>query len=199
MKKYAGYSLIELLVTLVVLAILFTVGAPKIAVFFKGNHMVVNANDLLSGLHIARSESIKRNSRVSICKSANAGDAVPTCVAAGGVNGWENGWIVFVEGNTGNIGEYTTADGAILKVNTGAQGAQVTITASNANIGNYVSFSSRGAPKMSNGTSQSGEYRICDERGLKNAAGNVVARAVVLNASGRVRTTKDATKIGSCP
>lgn len=199
MKKYSGFTLIELMVVLAVAAVLISVGLPKMSVFFKGNRMVTNANDLLAGLHIARSEAIKRNSRVSICKSNNAGDAVPKCEKKGG--DWDKGWFVFVEGqDVGNaIGEYTSADGAILRVNTGVEGNNVTIKAGDAAIHDYVSFTSRGAPKLRNGSSQSGVFRICDDRGLKNAAGGVVARGVLLNASGRVRITKDATRIGACP
>jgi len=199
MKKYSGFTLVELMVALAVVAILISVGLPKMSVFFKGNRMVTNTNDLLSGLHIARSEAIKRNSRVSICKSTNADAAVPKC--ATGAEGWDKGWFVFVEGkDIGNIiGTYTSADGAVLKVNTGAEGSKVTITAGDAGIDKYVSFTSRGVPKLLNGSSQSGVYRVCDDRGLKNAAGGVVARGVLLNASGRVRVTKDATRIGGCP
>ena len=199
MKKYSGFTLIELMVALAVVAILISVGLPKMSVFFKGNRMVTNANDLLSGLYVARSEAIKRNSRVSICKSTNAGDAAPKC--ATGAEGWDEGWFVFVEGrDEGNIfGDYTPSDGAILRVNTGAEGSNVTITAGDAGIDKYVSFTSRGAPKLRNGRSQSGVFRVCDDRGITNAAGGVVARGVMLNATGRVRVTKSATRIGGCP
>ena len=200
MKKHTGFTLIELLVMLAVVAIIISVGLPQMSVFFKGNRMVTNANDLVAGLHVARSEAIKRNVRVTICKSTNAGTAAPTC--ATGAEGWDEGWFVFVEGSdVGNItGTYVKdTDGDILRVNTGAEGGNVTITAKDANIDKYVSFTSRGTPKESNGASQSGLFRVCDDRGLENAAGNVVARGVLLNASGRVRTTKDAAKIGTCP
>lgn len=192
MKKYSGFSLIELMIALAVLSIIISVGLPRMSVFFKGNRMVVNANDLIAGLNIARSEAIKRNSRVSICKSANAGEATPSCETAGG---WDQGWFVFVEGkDEGNVfGAFTATDGAILRINTGAEGANVTINADSTSIADYVTFTSRGAPKQRNGASQSGVLRVCDERGLSNA------RGVILNASGRVRTTKVSAKIGACP
>lgn len=198
MKKYSGYSLIELMVALAVLAVLLSVGVPRLSVFFKGNQMVSNANELLAGIHIARSEAIKRGSRVSICRSTNADSANPTC--ATGSEGWETGWFVFVEGrDEGNVyGEYTGNDGAILRVNTGVEGSKVTITTSDVDINKYVSFTSRGVPKLRSGNTQSGVFRVCDDRGLKNAAGGVVARGVALNASGRVRVTSDETRIGSC-
>ncbi|MDH5610847.1 MAG: GspH/FimT family pseudopilin [Gammaproteobacteria bacterium] len=198
MKKYSGYSLVELMVALVVLGILMSVGVPKMLVFFEGNRMVANANDLLAGLHIARSEAIKTGFRVSICKSKNADTAAPTCDTAAT---WDQGWFVYEEGkNAGNvIGAYDkNSDGAILRVNTGVEGDDVTITTDSSSIADYVSFTSRGVPKLSGGVSQSGVFRICDSRGMTNAAGNVVARGVVLGVSGRARTTNDATKIGAC-
>lgn len=200
MKKYTGFTLLELLVMLAVVSIIISVGLPQMSIFFKGNRMVTNTNDLIAGLHIARSEAIKRNRRVSICKSSNADEAAPECAA--GAGGWEDGWFVFEEdANAGNVvGTYDSAtDGAILRVNAGAEGSNVTITTDDANIQDFVSFTSRGAPKLSNGSSQSGVFRVCDDRGLENAAGGVVARGVLLGASGRVRTTKDAARIGECP
>lgn len=194
MKKYSGFSLIELMIALAVLSIIISVGLPRMSVFFKGSRMVTNANDLVAGIHIARSEAIKRNSRVSICKSTNAGTSSPTC--ATGAEGWNEGWFVFVEGkNEGNaFGQYTSAsDGAILRINAGAEGNNVTINADSSGIANYVTFTSRGVPRLNNGASQSGVFKICDERGISNA------RGVILNASGRVRTTKVAAKIGVCP
>ena len=197
MKKHTGFTLIELMITLAVLAIMFTVGLPKMSIFFKSNRMVTNTNDLLAGLNIARSEAIKVGGRVTICKSANAGSASPACTTTGG---WEQGWFVFVDSDS-TKGSYSSAnDGAVLRVNSGASGSEVTITVpSTDNIGNFVSFTSRGVPKASNGASQSGVFQICDDRGLKNASGNVVARGIVLGASGRVRTTRDETQIGACP
>lgn len=183
--------MIELMVALAVLAIIISVGLPQMSVFFKGGRMVTIPNDLLAGLHIARSEAIKRNGRVTICKSSNADAATPACDTGAG---WDDGWFVFVEGQgVGEVGEYASSDdGAILKINTGVENNKATITA-DAAIGDYVTFTSRGTPKLANGATQSGMFRVCDDRGLSSA------RGVVLNASGRVRVIKDADKIGACP
>lgn len=187
----------ELMVTLAVLAVLLSVGLPKLSIYFQSNRMVSNVNAMAGALHIARSEAIKGNIRASVCKSANPGAAAPVCTV--GAGGWEDGWIVFTD-NGGTVGAYDAGAGdQILRIQDGTEGKGVTVTANNANILNFVSFSSRGVPKLSNGVSQSGVFRICDERGLTNAAGNVIARGMVLSASGRVRTTKDAAKVVSCP
>lgn len=203
MKKHSGFTLLEIMVAMAVVAILVAVGLPRMSVFFKGTHMVVNANDLEKSLHYARSEAIKNKPgvrRVSICRSNNADEAVPTCAVD--TNDWSTGWFVFQEGSDeGNeIGTYTPADdGAVLKVNTGAKGNKVTIIASPANIDKFVSFTALGVPKLSNGRSQSGMFQICDPSGLVNPSGKVVARAVLLSASGKTRVTNSQAKIGVCP
>jgi len=197
MKKSLGYTLIELMSMLAVASILVSVGLPMMNVFFDSNRMISNSNELVAGLHIARSEAIKQQARVTLCQSSDQA----TCTANGQ---WEEGFIVFVDNRGAASGNATVDAGErILRVNSGADGNKVTIRSNDAmnQITNSVTFTSRGLPKATNGASQSGVFRVCDNRGLKvNVDGaSSVARGVVLSLSGRVRTTKNAVKIASCP
>jgi len=193
MKKSLGYTLIELMAMLAVVSVLVTIGLPLMKVFFDSNRMISNSNDLVAGLNIARSEAIKQQIRVTLCQS----DDTASCTGSGQ---WEDGWIVFQDPN-GNA----TVDGGerIMRLNAGVDGGQVTIRSNDVSnqILNSVSFTSRGLPKALNGGSQSGTFRICDERGLKvNANGTTtVARGVNLSPSGKVRTTNQLAEIASCP
>ena len=193
MNKLHGYTLIELMAVLAVVSILVTVGLPLMNVFFEGNRMVSNTNDLVAGLHIARSEAIKQQMRVTLCQSNDAA----SCTGSGQ---WEDGWIVFQDPN-GNV----TVDGGerILRVNEGASGNQVTVRSNDVSnlIASSVTFTSRGLPKALNGISQTGTFRVCDGRGRKiNADGTTtVARGVNLSPSGKVRSTKQLAEIASCP
>lgn len=201
MKKITGYTLIELMATLAVVAIMLSVGVPQLKVFFQGNRMVANTNDLITALHLARSEAIKRGVRVSVCKSSTVETAAPVCDITAG---WEDGWLVYAEDVTGAargaVGAYEPASGDVLiRSHAAAEGSETTITPQDASISDYVSFTSRGLPKLGTGGAQSGVFSICDVRGLKNADSNVIARGVELNAAGRVRSTNDAIKIVSCP
>jgi type IV fimbrial biogenesis protein FimT len=196
MKKLFGYTLIELMAVLAVVSILVSVGLPVMNIFFESNRMISNTNEIVAGLHIARSEAIKQQARVSMCQSNDQAN----CTNSGR---WEDGFIVFVDTGGAAAGNATVDPGErILRVNAGAEGPQVTIRSNDAlnQITNSVTFTSRGLPKATNGASQSGIFRICDDRGLKvNADGaSTVARGVVLSLSGRVRTTKNVVKIASC-
>ena len=190
MKKYSGFTLIELMVTIAVAAILVAVGLPQMSVFFKGNNMVAVPIDFRQDILYARSKAITLGNRVSICKSANASAAAPACAVD--ASGWESGWFVFVEGqDVGNkIGLYTADDGAILRVSDGVKGSNVTIMATDTGIDDFIAFTSRGVPKLVNGSTQSGLFRVCE---------GTSKRGVVLSVAGTVRVTKNAAKIGICP
>ncbi len=197
MKKSLGYTLIELMSMLAVVSVLVTVGLPLLSVFFESNRMISNTNELVAGLNIARSEAIKQQTRVTMCQS----DDLASCT---NTDKWEDGFLVFIDNGGAAVGNATVDAGErILRVNAGADGSQVTIRSNDAlnQITNSVTFTSRGLPKATNGASQSGTFRVCDDRGLKiNTDGtSTVARGVVLGLSGRVRTTNDSVKVASCP
>lgn len=89
-----GVTLIELLVTLSVVAIIVAVGAPALRDFFAMNQMSAAVNDLVTSLHLARSEAIKREAPATLCPSADWDSPDPTCTPLGNLAG---GWIVVAD------------------------------------------------------------------------------------------------------
>lgn len=87
-KKQLGFSLIELMITILIAGILLTVGVPSFASLIANNRITSQANELVSGLNLARSEASTRGQRVTICSSVD-GDS---CAAD---TDWSTGWIVF--------------------------------------------------------------------------------------------------------
>jgi type IV fimbrial biogenesis protein FimT len=82
-----GFTLIEMMVTVAVMAILLSLAAPSFNDALLGNKLSSYANDIVASAIVARSEAIKRNAAVTMCVSTDG----TTCAAAGG---WEQGWIV---------------------------------------------------------------------------------------------------------
>lgn len=80
-----GFSIVELMATLAVLAILLAVGIPSFTEFTINYRTTAQANDLLADLAFARMESVKLGRTVEV--SAEGGD-------------WETGWRVGVDLNT---------------------------------------------------------------------------------------------------
>ena len=84
--------MVELLVGLLILSILLAIGVPAFNQFVISNRLSAYSSDMLSTLTLARSEAIKRNSQVVLCKSADG----ETCAGAGS---WNQGWIEFADPN----------------------------------------------------------------------------------------------------
>lgn len=87
-----GMTLIELMVTLSVVAILATVAAPSLQTMIERNQLQALTNNLVSNLYFARSEAAKRGFNIGLCASDNtqtACDATATSFA--------NGWIIFTD------------------------------------------------------------------------------------------------------
>ncbi|SET73487.1 GspH/FimT family pseudopilin [Stenotrophomonas indicatrix] len=81
----SGFTLLELMVTVAVLAILITVALPSFSAMIVGNRITAAGNDLMAGLQFARHEAIRRNAAVQVCASADG----QACSEAG----WQR-WIV---------------------------------------------------------------------------------------------------------
>ena len=65
MKK-SGFTLTEMIVTISILAILLSIAAPNLKTFLSSGNMVANANGMIGAFNYAKTEAIKRGSRVNI-------------------------------------------------------------------------------------------------------------------------------------
>lgn len=168
-----GFTLIEVMVVLVVMAVLGTVGIPSMAGIMDSIKLSSASNVFLANLHLARSEAIKRNGRVVLCKSA---DGV-SCATSGG---WEQGWIVFHDANKNaalDSGEAVIERAQPLPVSLRLTGNQ--------NVSSYVSFVPTGATQLVGGAFQAGTLTLCRQSALGGEA-----RQIILNAVGRPRVQK---------
>jgi type IV fimbrial biogenesis protein FimT len=89
MKPPTGYTLVELMIVLTIVAILLGLGVPSYRYITDSNRLSAEVNGLLGDLQFARSEAIKEGATVTVCP-ANAG---LTACQAGAVR-WDQGWIV---------------------------------------------------------------------------------------------------------
>ena len=72
-RKAGGFTLIELVITLAVMAILVSWGFPSLQESIKNNRMAAQNNEMLAILKYARSEAIRRNTDVTVAITAASG------------------------------------------------------------------------------------------------------------------------------
>ena len=94
-----GFTLIELIITLVIGAILMAVAVPSFTEFLRQSQLTSQTNDFLGAVNIARSEAVKRSQSVTMCASADNSATVPTCGGAA----WDDGWIVFTDPDNNEV------------------------------------------------------------------------------------------------
>jgi len=187
MRTFRGFTLIELMVSIAVLAILLGIAAPSFRSMTASSDLRGVSNELITTLAQARSEAIKRGGRVTVCMSADGA----ACIATGG---WEQGWIMFADnthsGTTASIDTGPPAD-TVLRV--------FPSTSSNIVInGNmtYVSYSADGVSKQMDGGFLAGTLQVCSK--VTGIADSERARKLVLNNAGRVLVSKPSVD-ASCP
>jgi len=99
MKKQTGFTIIELIVTLAMVAILAGFAVPALQDLISNNRSTAQANSFLTALTLARSEAIKRRESVSVVAADDSS----------GTNEWGPGWeIQDSAGNPIRVFEATT-------------------------------------------------------------------------------------------
>lgn len=161
-----GFSLVELMVALAVLAVLATTAIPAFDTLMRNTRVSVAAGELISALFLARSEAIKRGRRSTLCTSADGE------FCAQGID-WTDGWLLFVDAN----GNGQRDAGEVRIRVSGAREAPVTIRG-NVPVRSYVSYLPTGVTRTLHGALQMGTLTVCD----RNAV-----RQIVISATGRPR------------
>ena len=89
-KKPDGFSLIELMITIAVAAILFGIAVPQFSTVTQNARITSARNGLFTAFQLARTEAISRRVHVVVCASVEG----EVCSGA-----WERGALVFVDAN----------------------------------------------------------------------------------------------------
>jgi type IV fimbrial biogenesis protein FimT len=91
---HGGFTVLELLVTMAIAAILLAIAVPSFRDAALSNRLNAVSSDLVASVQLARSEAIKRNVTVTLCASSNG-----TSCSLTATPGWEQGWIMLSGGD----------------------------------------------------------------------------------------------------
>ena len=100
-----GFTLVEALVVLAIMAVLLTIVVPSFSSVFLSNKLSSYANAWAASAQLARSEAVKRNAAVTLCRWNSSATTTTTCATSGT---WQQGWIV------------RAADGTVIATHEGA-------------------------------------------------------------------------------
>lgn len=170
----AGFTILELMITVAVLAILMGIAVPSFNEMIRQNRLATQTNDLLTAAAFARSEAVKRGVLVTLCPAnANADDC-------SGDAQWGNGWIVITDDGE-NVGQLDPPVEQILQ-RLPAATAQSLNVVSNDGL-TAISFRGSGATTLNNPDTQ---FTITNKT-CTNPNGQ---RTIELTRSGRASVTR---------
>ncbi len=179
MKVETGFTLVELMVTLIVSSILLAVGVPSFVGMIRNNRTATMANEMVATLNLARSEAVKRGLQVTVR---------PTGAQ------WEGGWSIFTDINR-NGAFNDNADGVLCETGEDCELRRYEALANGftlrtgANFANWVAY-------LPTGRSQSGglpndTFRLCADDQV-----TAEGRSIIVSVGGRIRLEKGVTE---CP
>ena len=137
--KNKGFTIVELMTTLAIVAIMAAIAAPSFKNLIANNRLAAFSNDMISSLSAARNEAI--STRQSVAIQPNSGN-------------WTNGWAVIVDSNSDGL--FNASDVTVKTV----EAYNSTLSESGASPSNLV-FNSKGS-RDTLGTW--GPLKVCDDR-----------------------------------
>lgn len=187
-RREAGFTLYELLITVIIIGVVLSFGLSNLGDFTRNNRMTATANDLHAAFHLARSEASRGRTNVTICASADAMDFAPNCT---GVGTWNQGYIVFADTN----GDLLPNPGEPILRRHGPAEDGITLTFEN--NADYFSYAPSGLGRGDvGGLPAVSQVVMCDERGnIVGAGGNSAARLFVVTPMGRGTIVRDIPRI----
>ena len=180
-----GFTLYELLVTMLIVGVVMTIGIPNLTEFTKNSRMTSAANDIHATFQLARSEAARAKANITIC-----GSATPMAADADCDGTFDQGFIVFVDLNDPGSVARDEATEPVLRAH---EAADTGVLFRVANGATFFSFGATGLGRGDIGADTAlTQIVICDDRGNEIAAGgNSAARLFVATPLGRATILRD--------
>jgi type IV fimbrial biogenesis protein FimT len=187
MKRSAlGFTMIELMMTLALAAVLLGVGVPAFRDYARNGRLTGGANELLITIVAARNAAMRSNTNTSVCPSASPDSDGATCAA-----GATEGWIAFLDENGDCQRDPTDEKIAQMVIHSQVE------PASNASC---LQFRRNGFRQPIAGQPATARVMFCDTRGntaLPDGTGNSYARGLEVLPTGRAYVSRQFAELSS--
>jgi len=180
LARTRGFTLVELMITVAVAAILAAIAWPSFRDFMHRNAVTAQANQVLASLQYARNEAVSRRYPTALCGSSSG-------TSCDGSSTRENGWMVWRDSSLSGTPSYSAGSDELLRVTQAQNG--VSIRAFLGGVGaNLVSFNQRG--EVSNAGGAVTNIVICAKTKSTDTVGTSTSAAlgqyVRIDSSGRI-------------
>ncbi|MFT4247802.1 MAG: GspH/FimT family pseudopilin [Pseudomonas sp.] len=175
-RREAGFTLIELMVTIAVLAITLALAVPGFTGLINAGRLVAESNELVASLQLARSEAIRRNAGVALCASSDGS----TCSEAS--SGDWSYWVVRVVSDTSDSGLLR-----VYRVNPRLLVQSSAAISGNTTYPNTVVFSSDGLARAYGGALLAASIGVC----VDTARPEQNQRRVSIAGGSRIKTVSE--------
>lgn len=184
-RSHRGFTLLELMVTVLVAGVILGLGVPNLLEFARNNRMSAAANDMMTAMLLARNEAIKGRLPVTLCASPNPLDNSPDCDPDLTDPDTQGGYIVWIDEDGDAV-----VDGSEQILRQQAEQEGIALVADSG----FITFNADGY--ILNPTASASGVLFCDARGNTVAAGSLsAARGIAINPLGRGRLLREVAEV----
>ena len=170
MREQHGFTLVELIVTVAISALMLSMAVPSLDGLLSGARQTGAINDFVTSVHRARSTAITENTRVTLCPSRSGADCEKVA--------WSDGWIAFADVDSD---QSVDASDKIISIAAATPG----VTIQSPEFPNGLLYRPNG--RVTGDTETAGifgSFTVCDNRGIRSG------KVMIVDFSGRPRLSE---------